>query len=159
MENLIKNIHLITDVEASSKLEALATYHNRFSRITFKIVEVNHKSITIKVIQNKSPHENYATSKRLIEITRDLFSPFFDGLRIVVNAIPYNPPPIHVVDGKWISKKMKEYRVTTKDLVHDTGIAKAEISSLTSGLRPLSDRTKGLFYYYFLSKSFMKVIS
>ncbi len=158
MENIIKNIHLIEDREATTKLEALAAYHKRFSRIIFKIKEILDQSITIQVVQEKSPHENYATAQRLIEITHELFDPFFiRGFEINVHPVPYNPPPILVVDHKWITKKMKELNITTKELVHDTGIAKAEISSFTSGIRPLSDRTKGLFYYYFKSKEQQKL--
>ena len=154
MENIIKNFNRLSSVltpEQQEKVEYSAFMHRRYSRIFFKVVRVDADSrvIAIQVSQEKSPHENYADGKRLVEIVEETFRPFFDGWQIQKITVPYQSAPPEVVTPEWIRAQMTKLHIGNKKLMADLGIAPAEISALINGHREMGIRTKAMFYYYF----------
>jgi hypothetical protein len=150
---LIKNIHLLSalDENALLRLEQAALAHQRFSKITFKVIEFTDKALTINVIQGKSANENHQDQKRLIEIGKETFANHVGTRKINVHAVPYVASPVEVVTPEWISKQMLAHKVALKYLVKDFGIDKTTLSALINGKKPLSQPVKGLFYYFFKS--------
>lgn len=159
METIIKNIHLISQLDdlTLEKLTHGALQHQKFSRIVFKILSVDDKSIKIQTSQNKSPHENYADEKTLVERTKELFSRFLPDLKIIVNAAPYKENPTAQVTPEYIRHAMTENQIKVKDIVADTGIDKTNISAWVNGTRDMSQPVKAMFYYYIGSKSSKQV--
>lgn len=154
MENIIKNLHKITDYLTKRQIDSLehsGLMHRRYARIYFKIlnVDADSKVLNVQINQEKSPHENYADGKRLTEIVEETFRDFFPDWQIRKIAYPYQEAPVEVVTPEWIRTQMNTHKISSKKLVEDTGIAKAEISALINGHREMGIRTKGLFYYYF----------
>lgn len=91
MENSIINIHLLQLTSVlEAKLQFSANLHKRHSNITFLIRKVLPDAIKITTNQGKHLSKNYATEKRLVEITKETFAQFVGNKRIHVIAIPYS---------------------------------------------------------------------
>jgi len=150
---MLKNQHLLTDIDAQvlEKLEHAAAEHKRFSGISFKIAEYHPKSVVIKVVQSKTAFGQYQSQKRLIEIVHETFDRFFPGRTIRVHAIAYQEPPAAKVDAKWVNDQMLATGTKLKQIAKETGIDYTQLSSLISGIRPMSQTVKALFYFYFLN--------
>jgi hypothetical protein len=159
METIIKNIHLIDSLDdlQVKKLVAGALQHQKFSRITFKILSIETNVIKIQTVQGKTPQENYADEKTLIERTGELFGKFFPNHRVVVNAVTYKENPTEQVTPEYIRHAMTEHHVKVKDIVADTGIDKTNVSAWINGTREMSQPVRALFYYYLLVKSRLEV--
>lgn len=156
METIVKNVHLIAGLLApdeAAKLDAGALQHRKFSRITFKILSVETKTLKIQAVQAKSPHENYADAETLILRTRELFSRFFPDYKIIVNAVPYKENPTAQVTPEYIRNAMTEYHIKVKDIVAETGIDKTNVSAWVQGTRAMSQPVRAMFYYYIWRKS------
>ncbi|MGV4404931.1 hypothetical protein ACQ1PF_07865 [Ornithobacterium rhinotracheale] len=147
--NRIKNIHLVTDEKIKEELEHRAFFSQRFARVEFKIKSLTDDEIVIRVTQGKNPSGNFFDKKRLIEIVNENFSPYFPSHKIIAHATPYKEPKTEVVTPEWIQEKKKKHKLTLKQMCEDLGIAKGDVSANVSGLKPLSNRTKAMFYYYF----------
>jgi hypothetical protein len=147
MENLIKNIHLIENEAIVSDLNISAQSHKRFSRIYFKIKSLKENKLIVLVYQEKSPQENYADVKRLIEIGVETFGRHFDSL--IIDVEPFKPVESEIVTPEWIVSNMNRLKIKLKKIANDTGIGNADISAIINKHKPLSIRTKSLFYYYF----------
>lgn len=154
--NFIKNVHKLEELgftkEVLTKLEYGAQLHNRHARITFKVLTAVPGELTIEVRQDKSPAENYATSKRLIEIGHEWLEPAGNSIRVHVRPVPYVQPPTDVVESEWIKKQMQSLQISSKQICDDTGIDKTSMSAYVNGLKPLSQTVKSMFFYYFKSK-------
>jgi hypothetical protein len=150
---LIKNIHLLTwlDEAALLRLEQAALAHQRFSNINFKIISVKDNIITVLTSQGKSFHENHFEVKRLVEISKELFAPYINGMVFHVGTLPYVASPVEVVTSEWVTQHMSRYKVALKQLAIDTGINKSSLSSVITGDKPLSDPMRAMFFYYFKS--------
>ena len=157
MENIIKNLHKLKGLLSEEQLERLegsAILHRRYSHIFFKVLEINtdDKILNVQISQEKSPSDNYADGKRMVDIVEETFRPYFEGWQIRKVTYPYIQSPAEEVTPEWIQERMNRYKIGNKQLVSDLGIAKAEISALINGHREMGIRTKGLFYYYFKYK-------
>lgn len=148
---LIKNIHLLQwlNEESALKLEQVALAHQRYSAISFKIKSVDAEEVTIITTQGKSFHENQHAQKRLIEITKEMFSGGVEGRRVLVQAVPYVASPTEVVSPEWIRQQMSRYKLALKVMATETGINKSSLSSVITGDKPLSDPMRAMFFYYF----------
>lgn len=158
MEPIIKNIHLISDLSEADqqKLNAGALQHKKFSRIGFKVLSMDEMAIKIQTTQGKTPQENYADEKTLIERTKELFSIFFPDKKIIVNAAPYKENLTAQVTPEYIRHEMVSNHIKVKDIVADTGIDKTNISAWVNGVRDMSQPVKAMFYFYFKVKSSKK---
>jgi hypothetical protein len=151
--NTIKNLHLINlPSDKLAKLDAGASLHEKMSNITFKILEVTEKAITVSVSQGKHLSENYANEKTLINRTHELFDRFFVDAKIQVRAIPYTPNPITEIDAAWVKANMDKLNIRVTDMVNETGIDKTNLSAWATGARPMSQPVKAMFHYYFSFK-------
>lgn len=124
----------------------------RHSRITFKVISENENEVVVRVTQNRNPNGNHFSAERLVEITKELYALKNETRTLIIHSVPYIEPPADKIDTDWIKAQMKKYKIGSKKLVEDLGIAKSEISSLINNKREMGIRTKGLFYYYFLSQ-------
>lgn len=154
MQNIIKGLAHLTDIDQGTidKMEYAALLHRRHSRIEFKILEVTAKSVTIQAAQGKSPADNQATSKRLVEIVHETFDRFFPGKKVIVRPIPFTASPAELVTVKWIQERMTSTGTTLKQLVDDTGLGKSNLSTVINGNAELSHVMKVVFYLYFRVK-------
>lgn len=84
-----------------------------------------------------------------MEIVEETFRAYFEDWKIQKVTFPYIEAPAEIVTPEWIKEQMNKYKIGSKKLVTDFGIAKAEISAMINGHREMGIRTKGLFYYYF----------
>lgn len=152
--NLIKGLAKLTNISEAvqDKMEQAAVLHRRHSRIEFKILEATEKSVTIQVVQGKSPSGNYFNSKRMVEIVHETFDRFFTGRKVIVRPIPFIASPVEQVDVKWIREKMKVTGTSLKQLADDTGLDKSNLSTILNENVPLSQVMKVVFYYYFRVK-------
>lgn len=156
MKKEIKFLNLISEIvdqDSVNLMETAAYQHRKYSNITFKIIEVGSKSVTIGVSQGKSSLNNHQTKKRLIEIVHETFDRFFPGKKILVHANEYKEPPVNSVTVKWIAERMSTLKVTAKNISDDTGLNYASVTEITSGATPLSQTMKALLWYYFQVKS------
>jgi hypothetical protein len=147
----IKNIKALKGIVKDTDLEKLeqgALLHQKYSNITFKIIEIAISNIIIRTEQGKTASENYASSKVLIERTKELFAKYLN-CPIHVHPIPYSYPANDIVTPKWLSDHMNQYGIKVNDLVKDTGIEKSNISAWINGLRPMSKIVKDMFYTRF----------
>lgn len=155
--NTIKNMHLFDSIALShatrDKLDADAAIHKLESNITYKILEVGDKTLTVRVKQEKNAADNYLDKKTLVSRTRELFGKFLPGWKIHPQVIPFSPNPVSDVDAQWIKKQMDKYDVRVIDLVADTGVDKTNISAWANATRPMSQPVKAMFYYYFKFRS------
>lgn len=154
MENVIKGLHKLApdEIEEVDKLEYAGLMHRRHNNITFKIVEVTDKQVSIQAAQGKNPSGNYFNKKRLIELVHEVFDRHIIGKRIVAHAIPYEESPVDTVDEKWIQSQMLETGTKLKDIVRDTGLNNTQLSTMLNGGKPFSQVMKAMFYFYFMSK-------
>lgn len=155
METIIKNIHLVKDLLSESDLEKLnagALQHRKFSRITFKILSVDDKSIKVQAVQGKTPQENYADADTLRLRTKELFSRFLPDRHVMTHVTTYTPNVTEQVTPEYIRNRMTELKIKVKHIVADTGIDQTNISAWMNGLREMSQPVKAMFYYYFQVK-------
>jgi hypothetical protein len=146
----IKNIHLLSVSDTDlKKLEFGAALHKKMSNIEFKILEIKDDSLVIRVSQGKHMSENYADKATLVTRTRELFEPFFAGMKIHPQVNPYEPNPVSKIDSSWIKKQMDSLGLRVTDIVKDTGVDKTNISAWANGKREMSQPVKAMFYHYF----------
>jgi hypothetical protein len=73
----MQNIQLLHIQEAHrAKFDSVVALHKRHSSITFKILSVEDKVITLSITQERCHSENYFDNKRLSEIGHELLVPF-----------------------------------------------------------------------------------
>jgi hypothetical protein len=146
---VIKNIEALGSLNELElqKLEAGAAMHMQYSRIEFKVLEVNENDITVRVTQGESPAGNYLTSKELVNRAKDLFSFYLPGKTIHVRAFPYSVPKVEAVGPEWIQKQMHSKGVSQKTIVEETGIDKTNVSAWITGKRPMSQPVKAMFWF------------
>ncbi|WP_138485409.1 helix-turn-helix domain-containing protein [Dyadobacter bucti] len=91
--------------------------------------------------------------KLLNQEAKHLFTSFLQplGVEININPIPYFESPVEVVTDAYLRHKMVEHKKRLKDLVHDTGIDKSNLSAWINGIREMSQPVKAMFYSYFES--------
>ena len=77
--------------EQIDSLEYSAMMQRRYARIFFKIqfLDVEEKTIRIQKHQEKSPYENYADDKCLMEIVEETFRAYFEDWKIQKVTFPY----------------------------------------------------------------------
>lgn len=153
--NTIKNIHLLDSIlsdKDKERLEAGAALHKRLSNITFKILEIGDKSITVRVVQGKHLSENYADKKTLVIRARELFEKVLPNMKVHPQVITYVANPVTEVDSVWIKKHMDKLGLRVIDLVNATGIDKTNISAWVNGTRPMSQPVKAMFYYFMITR-------
>lgn len=148
---VVKNIHLLDWLSEDDllKMEHSALAHQRFSRITFKIMSVKDGVVTVLTTQGKSPQDNHVDAKRLVEITKELFAERCNGMVLHVGTVPYVASPTEVVSTDWLRQQMSRHKLALKAMAADTGINKSSLSSVITGDKPLSDPMRAMFYYYF----------
>ncbi len=152
MTHIIGLYKLKLDPADAEKIEAGALLHARYSNITFKVLKTGPDQLIVRATQGKSFHENYADVKSLVQLTRDLFTPFIPVDYILhIDANVYQEAPPEIVTPEWIQKQMNKKKVRLKDLVRDFGIDKATMSGVINGHRELSRFSRAAFYYYFRS--------
>jgi len=158
--NTIKNIHKLASTGISEedlqRLGAGAALHRKMSNISFKILDVTDKAITVSVAQGKHMSENYADEKTLVLRTRELFEKFFPGKKIYTQDFPYRPNPVNQINSSWVKKRMDELGIRVTDIVNDTGVDKTNISAWANGTRPMSQPVKAMFYHYFQGRKVAK---
>lgn len=144
----IKNFEAVAVApELMQKIRTGADMHSRFSRITFEVLEVQDDTITVKVVQLESPQDNYATKKRLIDLTKELFGLAFAVVH--VRAVPYQLSEVDSITPEKVAQLMKTFNIKSGEVADALGIGKAEVSSFMSGHRSVSRRTKAALYYFF----------
>jgi len=149
--NEIKNLHLLQISEQDkTKLEAGALLSRRHINLTFKIKEVTGRGVIIGAVQGRTHSGKYLTVKEIVSSTKALFVPVLN--RVNVHPVPYTENPVNAVNSEWISQAMKNTGIKLKDICSDTGLNVSQVSALISGLKPLSQPMKALFFYYFKSK-------
>ncbi len=140
-----------------TRFEKAIDLHKRHARISFKEMKETDIELFVRVSQTRNPNGNHATKERLEDIARELYAlkPDFNK-KLVIHAVPYVEAPSEIVTPDWILKKMHEHGIGVKGLVQDLGFSKSDISATINGHKEMGIRTKGLFYYYFLSKDLGK---
>lgn len=140
-----------------TRFDKAAELHKRHARISFKEMKETDTELFVRVTQTRNPNGNHATKERLEELARELYAlkPGFNK-KLVIHAVPYVEAPSEIVTPEWIQKKMHEHGIGVKGLVADLGFSKSDISATINGHKEMGIRTKGLFYYYFLTKDYGK---
>lgn len=154
--NTIKNIHKLTELSPDKlqRLEVAASLHKRHSRIEFKIQFVEPGKITIRVTQDKNPNGNHFTGKELAGIAHKTFDDLLAPAKVVVNPIAYVESPVNDVNAEWINAQMSTTGIRLKDMIAETGIAKAQLARYINETdKEMSQTVKAFFYYYFKSKT------
>jgi hypothetical protein len=154
MENLLKGIHLLKDMDPKTiqdiEKDAFTVWQE--FKVIFKIMNITAEDVTIGITQMKNSNDNYLEKRQLINLTHSTFDGYFFKRRVIVRASPYEESPAKKVDADWIKKKMEEHGVTLKEMSEETGLNNTQLSPLTTGSKPLSDAMKAMFYFYFRSK-------
>ena len=157
MENIIKNIHKIESFlgeEKSYQIEQFALMYRRYARIGFKVMafDETEKKLIVKVRQEKKPdNENYRTEKELHEKGKELFSKFFDGFTIHVDAKPYTETSAEIITPEYLKAELNKRQIRIKDINTATGLEMSNLSAWVNGTRPMSNIVKNMFYYYLKS--------
>lgn len=153
MESILKGAHLLEiDQKIIHEMEKDALTVWQDFRVTFKVLKVTRKDVTIGATQMKTKDDQYLDQKRLIYLTHNGFDKYFPGIRILVHASTYEESPAQKIDAAWIKKKMEDHSIKLKDIVEESGLGYSQLSHLINGSKPLSDAMKAMFYFYFKSK-------
>lgn len=145
----IKNARLIEGLLSAEELERInhgSQLHQRHARIRFKVLEVKEDSITVQVVQTKSPAENYLSAKELAARAKELFGKFFPDKNIHTRPSPYVSPSVDHATPGWIQRKLEEKGLSQVAIVELTGIDKTNLSAWISGKRQMSQPVKAMFY-------------
>lgn len=103
MAHIVKNVESLgLSPAALATLTTRAELHQRYSNITFKVVEVKPESVVLLVRQGRSHAENYFDVKRLIEILRETFGDLVGGRKIEPRPYVYEPAPPEAVTPEWL---------------------------------------------------------
>ena len=144
MENIIKNIHKIESFlgeEKSYQIEQFALMYRRYARIVFKVIafDETEKKLIVKVRQE------------LHEKGKELFSKFFDGFTIHVDAKPYTETSAEIITPEYLKAELNKRQIRIKDINTATGLEMSNLSAWVNGTRPMSNIVKNMFYYYLKS--------
>jgi len=143
----MKNIKELNE-KRTEEIEHVARTLQRFAGIKSYYLKKKQDGYHIKVEQHKHHTKNYMDKETLVRRAKEYFSRFVnDNLNVV--AIPYKESPVEKVNPEWIKDHMRILKVTQKQMVHDLGIGKADVSIVVNGSRSISSRTKASIYYYF----------
>lgn len=130
------------------ELQATVAAQKRYASIRFKILKVSDDAVTIRTEQGRSFHQNYFDEKRLIEITKEVYTPYVGSRVIHVHPVVYVKSPPEEVTTEWIKKNMHKKGVGLKQMSQDLGVDKATLSGVINQHRTLSRFGKAAFYYY-----------
>ncbi len=151
--NIIKNIHKLAGIvpeDIIQKLEAGALQHQRYSNITFKIINAYADELHVRAEQGFSAAGNYANQDTLITRIRELFG--ITGKTIFTHPVCYQNPEAQTIDHKWIQTQMFELGIKLKTIAEETGIERSNVSGYINGERELTKPVKAMFYFYFRGK-------
>lgn len=151
MERVItKGAFAPINIEIVNKLKKSIDLHKRHSRIYFTIVK-DEETLIVRVRQTRPPNGNIATKEQLIEIGTEVYSDYANGRKIIIHTDPYVESPVEVVNAEWIKNKMNKNKIGLKGLVEAFGISKPDISAQINNHKPIGQRSKAMYYYYFKS--------
>jgi hypothetical protein len=106
------------------------------------------KSVSVRVTQNYLESGVYFDRATLISKTEEIFKPYLLGRMLYIDVIPYRPVITDIVTPEWLEERMVKRGVRVKDIATDTGIDRTSLSGWISGLRPMSQSVKAMFYFY-----------
>ena len=86
------------------------------------------------VEQKKHHTGNYMDEETLKKRAKEYFSRFVDE-KLNVVAIPYDESPVEIVSSEWIKQNMKTFKINQKQMVHDLGMRKSDVSIVVNGSR------------------------
>lgn len=131
------------------RLNKAKKLHKRHSRIFFKEISEDEKTLVVRVEQKRNHNGNYFDVKRLIEIVKETYDHILNGRELIVHPITFQSSPPDIVTGEWIKERMNKYKVGNKKIVIDTGIPKSDVSAMINGHKDMGIRTKSMFFYLF----------
>ena len=145
----MKSITLL-NLDKSEELENISNLLRKHGSIYVYYIREDKENLTLKVIQKKNFLENYLSENDLRHRVKETFKDFTNKtLRIGVT--PYSHPTVDVVTPEWIKLKMHKTKTPLKRIVSDFGVSKSDLSAVINGKKPLGQRTKAAFYFYFKS--------
>lgn len=148
---MIKNLSFITDQpeDVINEMKLISESLKISDNISLKIVEYGNSKLIIQASQAETETGLYQSQKQIIQLIHDRFDNLFDGLKIIVHAIPFLQSPADIVNDKWLNKKMLLSGKSVKMISAETGLERFQITNLLSGKIQFSKTEKALFYYYF----------
>ncbi|MFA6084236.1 hypothetical protein [Mucilaginibacter sp.] len=150
----IEKLSKVYSEEEIKRIDEAVREWNTSDRIEFKIqstvISGVFKSVAVRVSQPFNESGIYLDRATLISKTEAIFKPFLYGRMLYVDAHPYKPVIIDIVTPEWLEKRMVERGVRVKDIAIDTGIDRTSLSGWISGLRPMSQPVRAMFYFYLI---------
>lgn len=151
----IKNLHLLAHFtnEQITNLEIRALRHRRHANVYFKILKADAEAITVGIRQEKNRGEAGMLSvKGLVAMVSELLAGYYSSSSITAQAVPLIPRPVEAVTPHWVQDRMQQTGTRLNTLASDTGLDKSSLSAIISGIRPMSNITRAMFFFYFQSK-------
>lgn len=122
----------------------------RYSGVYVYYVRENDNAVYLKAVQKKNHADKYASQKEIADAVKSNFAEFTDKT-IHVGVQLYKVAPVDVVNPEWVKKEMQRKSIRVKHIEADFGIGRAEISAMINGHKPIGQRSKAAFFYYFKS--------
>lgn len=137
--------------EQQNILKARLQQHQRYSRITFRIVSATENIVTLQIKQESSPHENQFTAKRLREIGKETFHDMIGGRTLRVGATLPTGGATDIVTPGWLYQTRLKGELNNSTIAKALGINKSTVSAYIGGKKTLTQPVKAAFYYYYKS--------
>lgn len=144
----MKNLELLNiDDDAKIKIQEIVKMYKRFGKIYIDILDVIVDEVYVSVEQKEEVNGKMLNAKELINRAKELFKktlPAFYKVRIR----PIVKPELDKIDSRWISLRMKQYKLQPKNLVRFFNIDKSTISRDIQKDN-LTRYQRVAFYYFF----------
>lgn len=145
--------------EQAEQLENYAVQHDKFFKISFKIILIDpkKKELLISAKQGKHGFKNpYLTAGEIIGKTKKLFSEYFPQYHLKVSTTEYHSPKSEEITPQKLQTLIQHHKIKIKNIHTDTGLEISNLSAWINGTRPMSNIVKNMFYYYFKSLELSK---
>ncbi len=146
----------IIDPVDFESLESKLDYQWLNHKIKFRLMYLSDEDATIKVSQSWCGTGQHFDNNLLKNLTQEIFDPILLPRKIMVHTVAYIESPADTIDSVFLRKILSIYRITLKTMQAELGIHKTNISNWITGQRPMNKTTQNMFYWYFVSKGYIK---
>ena len=152
----MEELKTIIDPVDFESLESKLDYQWLNHKIKFRLMYLSDEDSTIKVSQAWCGFGQHLDHTQLKTLTEEIFEELLLPRKIKVNSIPYIESPADTIDSDFLRRILYKYRIKLKTMQAELGIHKTNISNWITGQKPMNKTTQNMFYWYFVSKGYIK---
>ena len=146
----MKNLEFLpTDKETREKIRLLSDKLAATTGIITGVLSFENNIINLHVVQKVLKNGFVLNQAQLVARGATVLAPLENKYKIHFKPQTFRPD-FKSIDHHWIINRIKEFKLSNKDISKQMAISIADVSIIISGKTILTDFQKSAFFFYFL---------